>query len=308
MILKDGKIVVEYYFNDHNANKPWYWASAGKSLTSVMVACAQADGKLQLTDLSSNTWATVGPRAHLNQNRKSPFAIKSPWLPAWMTMSLIAPNLPVWNVLQTRAADGLITTVLYTLLDGVIEGATGQDLNAYLKSRLSAETGINGLYIASGYNNVFTVQQGSWPDLVCSWLGNGKWNDKDIIKNPDYVRDMSQTSQNLNKSYGYLWWLNSKVVCCPSHNLFFQARCSQMPQQTCLLPLVKWSEIVHHSQPNIVIVGWVTEVHQTIQPCPLFMMLCYGTNSIPLSKLLRLKTLKLAITRAGISISFRCYI
>jgi len=41
-------------------------------------------------------------------------------------------------------------------------------------------------------------------------LGKGKWNDKDVIKNPDYVRDMSQTSQNLNKSYGYLWWLNGK--------------------------------------------------------------------------------------------------
>lgn len=98
----------------------------------------------------------------------------------------------------------------YTLLDGVIEAATGQDLNAYLKSRLSDETGINGLYIRSGYNNVFYSTARVMARFGLLVLGNGKWNNKDIIKNPVYVEAMSKSSQNLNKSYGYLWWLNGK--------------------------------------------------------------------------------------------------
>lgn len=50
--MKDGKIVLEYYFNDHDASKPWYWASAGKSLTSILVAFAESENKLKLTDAS----------------------------------------------------------------------------------------------------------------------------------------------------------------------------------------------------------------------------------------------------------------
>jgi CubicO group peptidase (beta-lactamase class C family) len=39
--------------------------------------------------------------------------------------------------------------------------------------------------------------------------GNGVWNGNQLI-NPNYYSEMVNTSQNLNKSYGYLWWLNGK--------------------------------------------------------------------------------------------------
>jgi CubicO group peptidase (beta-lactamase class C family) len=39
--------------------------------------------------------------------------------------------------------------------------------------------------------------------------GNGAWNGTQLI-NSTYFNEMVNTSQNLNKSYGYLWWLNGK--------------------------------------------------------------------------------------------------
>lgn len=41
-------------------------------------------------------------------------------------------------------------------------------------------------------------------------LNNGYWNSSNVIKDKEYFKEMIHTSQNLNKSYGYLWWLNGK--------------------------------------------------------------------------------------------------
>ncbi|MCO5268901.1 MAG: T9SS type A sorting domain-containing protein [Brumimicrobium sp.] len=41
-------------------------------------------------------------------------------------------------------------------------------------------------------------------------LNNGNWNGNQIMTDNAYFNQMVTTSQNLNKSYGYLWWLNGK--------------------------------------------------------------------------------------------------
>ena len=53
ILLKDGKIVLEKYFGTHTATTPWYWASAGKTITSFMVGMAQQDGYLSIDDTTS---------------------------------------------------------------------------------------------------------------------------------------------------------------------------------------------------------------------------------------------------------------
>jgi CubicO group peptidase (beta-lactamase class C family) len=37
----------------------------------------------------------------------------------------------------------------------------------------------------------------------------GKWNSTQIL-NENYLNAATNTSQNINQSYGYLWWLNGK--------------------------------------------------------------------------------------------------
>ncbi len=41
-------------------------------------------------------------------------------------------------------------------------------------------------------------------------LNKGKWKDEQII-NDTYFAESINTSQNINPSYGYLWWLNGKT-------------------------------------------------------------------------------------------------
>ncbi len=53
LVLKDGKIVIEKYFDNFTADSNWYWASAGKSLTAFTIGVAESKGQLNLTDKTS---------------------------------------------------------------------------------------------------------------------------------------------------------------------------------------------------------------------------------------------------------------
>src|SRR5512133_2599330 len=64
LVLKDGKIVIEQYFGDQLTGQPftslnyWYWASAGKTLTSMLVGIAQQEGYIDITDKTSDYLGT----------------------------------------------------------------------------------------------------------------------------------------------------------------------------------------------------------------------------------------------------------
>ena len=70
IVLKDGKIVIEKYWGNNilntapfDRNSNWYWASAGKTLTALMVGIAQDDGHLSIDDSSAmylgNGWTSL---------------------------------------------------------------------------------------------------------------------------------------------------------------------------------------------------------------------------------------------------------
>ena len=45
---------MEKYFNGHSDTSYWYWASAGKTLTSFITGIAQQEGYLNIYDTTSN--------------------------------------------------------------------------------------------------------------------------------------------------------------------------------------------------------------------------------------------------------------
>jgi CubicO group peptidase (beta-lactamase class C family) len=70
LVLKDGKIVLEKYFGQSidgtaafDKNSLWYWASAGKTLTSFVVGKAQQEGFLNISNKTSqylgNGWTSA---------------------------------------------------------------------------------------------------------------------------------------------------------------------------------------------------------------------------------------------------------
>ena len=212
ILLKDGKIVLEKYFGTHTATTPWQWASAGKTITSFMTGIAQQEGHLSISDTTSN---------YLGQG----WTICTPQQEEKIT---IRHQLTMTSGLKDDVPDHYCTldTCLiyqadagtrwayhngpYTLLDSVIEIATGQTLNSYTTQKLKTPTGMTGSFFPVGYNNVFFSNARSMARFGLLILNKGNWNGNQIMTDTNYYNEMVNTSQTLNKSYGYLWWLNGK--------------------------------------------------------------------------------------------------
>lgn len=219
IILKDGKIVVEEYFGTKiSGGQPfdqsslWYWASAGKTLTATLAGIAQEEGKLDIQKPSSEYlgkgWTSLNP----TQEDK----IKV-WHQLTMTTGLddavadrddFSPEALLYKAEPgTRWA---YHNAPYTLLDKVIEGGTGKTFPQYFSEKLGSKIGMTGAWQRVGSNNVFFSDARSMARFGLLILADGDWDGESIIKDKNYLKDMVNTSQNINLSYGYLWWLNGK--------------------------------------------------------------------------------------------------
>lgn len=212
IILKEGKIAHEKYFDAFTQDSIWYWASAGKSLTSLLVGIAQQEGYLSLQDTTSKFigpgWTACTPE----QEAK----IKV-WNQVTMTSGLdddVPDNYCTLDTCLIYKADAGTRWAYhngpYTLLDQVMEAATGQTLNNYHLTRVKQKTGMTGLFVHVDYNNVYFSNARSMARFGLLILNKGKWNNTAVLSDTAYYNQMANTSQNLNPSYGYLWWLNGK--------------------------------------------------------------------------------------------------
>lgn len=213
IVLKDGKIVIEQYFGTFTADSNWYWASAGKSLTAFLVGRAQQEGFLDINAPSSTYlgtgWTSLTPQQE---------AAITVWHQLTMTSGL-DDGIPGNNdctdpaCLQYLADPGTRWAYHngpYTLLDGVITGATGVSLNNFLFTRLTQSTGLAGLYIQVGQNNVFFSRARAMARFGLLMQGGGAWAGNPVLSDMAYYNAMITPSQTLNPAYGYLWWLNGQ--------------------------------------------------------------------------------------------------
>ena len=212
ILLKDGKIVLEKYFDDHTENSNWYWASAGKALSSFLVGIAQQEGALDITDPTSEYlgegWTSC------TKEQEDQITI---WHQLTMTTGLddemddIFCTDPQCLVYKTDAGQRwAYHNGPYTLLDEVLVAATSNSLNPYARIKLRNTTGMDGAFIPSGHNNVFYSTARSKARFGLLILNKGNWDGTPILSDSQYFDEMTQTSQELNLAYGYLWWLNGK--------------------------------------------------------------------------------------------------
>jgi Beta-lactamase class C and other penicillin binding proteins len=219
IILKDGKIIVEEYFGNtilgtapFDQNSQWYWASAGKTITATLVGIAQEEGFLNInkpsadylgsgwTSLDSEKEQLITVRNQLNMTTGLSFEVSD-----------LNCTLPICLSYKSDAGQQwFYHNAPYTLLEKVIENATGNSLNEYTNLALKSKIGMNGQWISQGYNNVYWSTARDMARFGLLILNEGKWGDKVVISDADYYREMISSSQNLNLSYGYLWWLNGK--------------------------------------------------------------------------------------------------
>jgi CubicO group peptidase (beta-lactamase class C family) len=212
ILLKDGKIVLEQYFDEHTDSSYWYWASAGKTLSSFLMGIAQEEGFLNINDTTSDylgsgwtysspeeeekitIWNQLTMTSGLDDGVSNPFCTDDSCL-----IYLAEP--------ETRWA---YHNAPYTLLRPVLENATGQGINIYANQRLLNPIGMDGVFSYVGYDNVFSSTTRSMARFGLLIQNNGEWDGTQILSDENYFNQMVNTSQALNESYGYLWWLNGK--------------------------------------------------------------------------------------------------
>ena len=217
LVIKDGKIVIEAYWDkdllgqQFDQNSTWYWASAGKTLTSFLVGLAQSDGQLDIDDPSSKYlgtgWTSLEAEKEKNITIRHQLTMTTGLDDKGNVFCTDSDCLKYIAAPGTRWA---YHNGPYTKLDGVIEGATNETFDDYFNRKLRDPIGMTGFWQYLDYNHVYFSNARSMARFGLMILNNGKWQDNVILDDEEYISESVNTSQDINPSYGYLWWLNGK--------------------------------------------------------------------------------------------------
>lgn len=212
IVLKNGKIVLEKYFGTYTSDSVWYWASAGKSLAGFITGVAQQKGFININTKVSqyigNGW-TSAPLFKENL-----ITVKNL---LQMTSGLDdAPPTPCDNEDTAKACllyqvdagtRWAYHTGPYIKTHDVVSAAASLPYNTITTNWIKSKIGMGGTW----FQNVYYSKARDMARFGLLNLNKGIWNTDTIMKDSVYFKNMVNSSQNLNYSYGYLWWLNGKA-------------------------------------------------------------------------------------------------
>lgn len=207
IILVNGKIVMEEYFNGQKRDDDWTWNSAGKSLVSACIGLAQQENLLQISDKVSkylNTgWTSESPEKENLITIRNLLSMTSGIDDS--RQIVFKNNLTYEADAGTRWAYGNV----FQRLMKVVAAASKQDFESYFNTHVKNKIGMDG-YWKNGV--IFTIYQSTARSMArfgLLALNKGKWKNEQIL-NEAFFNESIQSSQSINPSYGYLWWLNGK--------------------------------------------------------------------------------------------------
>lgn len=217
IVLQKGHIVLEQYWGkdilnvaDFNQNSNWYWASAGKTLTSTLAGIAADEQYLDLYAQSNqylgNGWSSLTPsqedaitvRHHLTMTTGLDDGVVNVDDTDPSSLIYLAPAGQRWAYHNAP----------YTLIDTIIEAAVNQSFESYFNTKLRDPIGMDGNWLWVDHNHVYFSTPRSMARFGHLILHRGTWDGNAVIP-ADYVDSMTTRSQNINESYGFLWWLNN---------------------------------------------------------------------------------------------------
>ncbi|QHI38824.1 hypothetical protein IMCC3317_42240 [Kordia antarctica] len=208
IILHKGKIVVESYLNGHTETSPWYWASAGKTLTTAVSGIAQDENLINLNNKVSDYIGTGWTSATLEKEN----------------LITCKNLLSMTSGLDDTSGDGIAPSDLQYVADAgtrwayhgvflkmqdVIASASNQTWDDYFNAKLKTKIGMTGAWIQTGNLNVYWSTTRSMARFGLLISANGTWEDTQIVSE-SFLNEATTTSQTINEAYGYLWWLNGK--------------------------------------------------------------------------------------------------
>ncbi len=207
MVLVNGKIVIEDYYNGHTAIDTWQWNSAGKTLVTATTGIAQQNGLINIdnkvSDYISTEWTSTTAQQEELITVKNLLSMTSglndePQL-------VIKPNLTYIADAGTRWAYGNV----FQRLMNIVEDSSGIEFENYFNNELRDKIGMEGFWNNGLIYRIYNSDTRSMARFGLLASQNGDWDGVQII-DEDFFIQSKITSQSINPSYGYLWWLNGK--------------------------------------------------------------------------------------------------
>jgi CubicO group peptidase (beta-lactamase class C family) len=225
VVVRDGKLAGEWYFNGSGPNTTQDVYSATKSVAGTLVGIAQDDGDLSIRQ-SASTWIpewrgsaakAVTVRDLLSMDSGRQWSVFTDYV-----QLLGAADRTRFAIgLRQSAAPGKVwayNNAAEQTLDRVLQRATGKDVLAFARQRLFAPLGMAHTRMTTdkaGNAQMFEGLQSTCRDMArfgVLMLNQGRWGGKQIVS-ADWVKQATgRSSTRLNAGYGYLWWLNRKGV------------------------------------------------------------------------------------------------
>ena len=210
VVLKDGKIVLERYFEGRDADDLKGWKNATASLVSVLLGIA-LEGNTRAIDIddpaseylgtpwSSLTFsqeAQVNVFHHLSMSTGIDDDVANQDCINRSCLNFIAPAGDRWA--YHNASWRLITRVITEEFGGTIQ--------SFSQNMLNDRIGMGGVW--ADFEFFSTARDMARFGLLA--LNRGEWNGQELIDDEHYIDSMFTSSQTINPAFGYLWWLNGK--------------------------------------------------------------------------------------------------
>jgi CubicO group peptidase (beta-lactamase class C family) len=209
IITKNGKIVIEQYFNEHSQNDLWHWASAGKTITATLAGKAMENGLLELDDPVSQYlgtgWTSCDSTEEYQRTIYHQLSMSSSFNDFVLWWDCVQPGC----FQCTGAAPGTewhYHNGVYKRLIEVIEAATGSDRNTLTNLHMEELTGMSGFWL----ENLYFSTHRDMARFGILALNDFVWDGNAVLEDTDYIAALTTPSQPMNPSYGYLWWLNGQ--------------------------------------------------------------------------------------------------
>ena len=222
VILYGGKILAEQYW-DVPARKGKYSrrvmqknasghliedvASVQKSVASVLVGIAQEKGMLKIDD-AVNQYLGAG-WSHAGPARERAITIRN-----LITMTSGLSDRGVFE--HKPGTRWRYNTPVYAKSVEVVAAAAKMDRHELTRKWITqpigmadstwASRGAIGAKAGNAFGFATTARDLARFGLMI--LAGGKWGDRTILADQQYLKEATTTSQGLNPYYGYLWWVN----------------------------------------------------------------------------------------------------
>jgi len=194
LILFNGRIVMEEYFDGHQAADTWQWNSAGKTLVAATTGIAQQEGLLDINAKVSRYFGTGWTSMQIEKEN----LITSKHL-LNMTSGIndenqfvIRPNLTYLADAGTRWS---YHNVFQRLMD-VVSAASGRKFDTYFDSKLRDKIGMDGSWNFGLIFNIYHSTARSMARFGLLALNEGKWGEEQMV-DVEFFKESISSSQDL---------------------------------------------------------------------------------------------------------------